>query len=203
MPDAPTIGILALQGSVREHQRAIRRCGAVPALVKQAEEIALLDGLIIPGGESTTIAKLMSQAGLTETIKQAAEEGLAIFGTCAGLILMAREIARGEQGLLGLVDIKARRNAYGSQAESFEADIAFDSLSSKKYRAIFIRAPLVEATGSSVTVLASYQGKPVLLEERQFLVSCFHPELTDDLEIHRHFLKMIEKNKGQVKQRGG
>lgn len=203
MPDVPTIGILALQGSVREHQRAIERCGAVPALVKQAEEIELLDGLIIPGGESTAIAKLMSRAGLIEAIKKAAEGGLAIFGTCAGLILMARETAEGEQGLLGLVDIKVRRNAYGSQTESFEADISIDSLSSKKYRAVFIRAPLVEETGSKVKMLASYQGNPVLLEERRSLVSCFHPELTDDLEIHRHFLKMIEKNKGQVKQKGG
>lgn len=190
---SPTIGILALQGAVREHQRAIERCGAKALPIKRPDELALVDGLIIPGGESTTIGKLMAEYGFLEPIRWRAAEGLAVFGTCAGLILLAKETVEGSEHLLRLMDIKACRNAFGRQVDSFEADISIDAFEPPAFRAMFIRAPWIEDAGAGVRVLAGYNGRAVLVQEARFLACAFHPELTNDLRLHRYFIEEVMK----------
>lgn len=194
---APTVGILALQGAVREHQRAVRRCGAQAIPVKRPDELALVDALIIPGGESTTIGKLMAEYGFLEPIRRRAAEGLAIFGTCAGMILLAKETVEGSENLLGLMDIKVGRNAFGRQADSFEADISINGFEPPDFPAVFIRAPRIEETGAGLEVLADFEGRAVLARQGRFLACSFHPELTDDLRLHRYFLENVMK--GEVR----
>lgn len=188
-----TIGVLAMQGAVREHIRAIERCSAVALPVKQARELELIDGLIIPGGESTTIGKLMEAFDFVEPLKRRALEGMAVFGTCAGLILLAKTVLGGEKPPLGLIDIKVRRNAFGRQVESFETDIHVDGFGPERLRAVFIRAPLIEEAGEGVKVLATHAGRPVMVERGRFLACAFHPELTDDLRVHKYFCDMVKK----------
>ncbi len=190
---APTIGVLALQGAVREHQRAIERCGAISVPVKHSQDMAALDGFILPGGESTTIGKLISGSGLLEEIRRCALDGMPIFGTCAGLIMMAAEADEDSWNLLGLMDISAKRNAFGRQVDSFEADIMVKKFNPSAYRGVFIRAPWIDRAGAGVSVLARYQDKAVLAEQGSYLVSAFHPELTDDLRMHQYFLKKVKK----------
>ena len=190
---APTIGVLAVQGAVREHQRAIERCGAISVPVRHSQDMEALDGFIIPGGESTTIGKLISDSGLVEAIKRRAIEGMPIFGTCAGLILMSTRVDEDSSNLLGLMDIDAKRNAFGSQVDSFEADITVEKFDPSTYRGVFIRAPWIGRAGAGVSVLARHQEKAVLAEQGSYLVSAFHPELTDDLRMHQYFLKKVKK----------
>lgn len=194
-----TIGILALQGAVREHQRAIERCGARVLPIKQPDELALIDGLIIPGGESTTIGKLMAEYGFLEPIRERAADGLAVFGTCAGLILLAKETVEPSEHLLGLMDIKARRNAFGRQVDSFEADLSIDIFAPPAVRATFIRAPWIERSGPGVQVLAVHNGHAVLAREGRLLAGAFHPELTDDLRLHRYFIEEVMKGDSDVR----
>jgi 5'-phosphate synthase pdxT subunit len=182
--DALRIGVLALQGAFREHARSLGRLGAEVVRVRRAEELDGLDGLVIPGGESTTILQLAQSYRLDDAI--ARFEG-AVFGTCAGMILLDREH-------LGLVDLEVDRNAYGRQVWSFEADVSLagDDL---PLRGVFIRAPRVRALGPGVEVLGELDGEPVLVRDGRLLLASFHPELTDDLRIHELFLDMVREER--------
>ncbi|MDI9448569.1 MAG: pyridoxal 5'-phosphate synthase glutaminase subunit PdxT [Bacillota bacterium] len=182
------VGVLALQGAFREHQRALDGCGVDSVLIKKPEQLEGISGLIIPGGESTTIGKLLNEFNLLKPVKKMGEEGLPIFGTCAGLILLARNIAGSEQPRLGLMDITVERNAFGRQVDSFEADTDIPALGPEPFRAVFIRAPHILGVSSGVEVLASFDGKIVFARQGKFLAAAFHPELTGDLRVHRYFL---------------
>lgn len=196
------IGVLDLQGDVREHARAIQSCGHEAFSVKTPEDLNKIDGLIIPGGESTTIGKLLKWCGLLEEIVSAHQTvNLPIFGTCAGMILLAKDIDESEQLRLGLMDITVRRNAYGRQKDSFEADVEIPLLSQHPLRAVFIRAPYVTCTGENVEALARYQDKIVLVRQDNLLAGAFHPELTSDLRLHRYFIEKIVNNQGEYHER--
>jgi len=182
------IGVLALQGAVVEHLRCLRECEVEAVEVRRVEQLRGLHGLVIPGGESTTIGKLMEEYGFISALQELGQRGFPIFGTCAGLILLAREIAGSSQPRLGLMDVVAQRNAFGRQRESFEADLPVPAVGQKPFRAVFIRAPYLEAVGKEVEVLARFGDKIVMARQGPFLATAFHPELTDDLRIHRYFL---------------
>ena len=164
------IGVLCLQGAVREHVAALEKCDVEVVCVKRKEQLAELDGLIIPGGESTTIGKLIDRFGLGEAIKEMQQQGKPIYGTCAGLILLAKELCGNDQYLLELMDISVERNAFGRQRESFEADLPISVLGEKPYRAVFIRAPLIKERGDGVTVLATCRGEVVAARDRKSVV---------------------------------
>lgn len=191
----PTLGVLAIQGAVREHLRMIEGCGARGLAIKYPPELHLCQGLVIPGGESTTMGRLMTTYGFLEEIRSLAAEGMPIFGTCAGLIMMARRLVEGDQPLLGLMDITVRRNAYGRQVDSFETDLDIYDIEEpeRPFRAVFIRAPWIESVGPGVKVLAEFEGRTVLAVQDRMLVSAFHPELTGDDRIHRYFLRLVEE----------
>ncbi|MEW6553209.1 MAG: pyridoxal 5'-phosphate synthase glutaminase subunit PdxT [Actinomycetota bacterium] len=191
----PTIGVLALQGAVREHLRMLEECGARGVAVKYPAELHLCQGLIIPGGESTAIGRLMGACGFIPEIRSLHAAGMPLYGTCAGLILMARRIAEGDQPLLGLMDITARRNAFGRQVDSFETDLRVNGIEepSRPFRAVFIRAPWIDRTGPEVMVMGECGGKAVMARQDGMLVSAFHPELTGDDRVHRYFLSMVEE----------
>ncbi len=192
MPDGPSIGILALQGAVREHFVSLARAGAKPVAVKRTEQLEVLDALIIPGGESTTIGKLMVKYGFIEAVKDFAKQGKPVYGTCAGLIIVAKRIYEGTPSWLELMDVEARRNAFGRQQESFETSldiVGFD----KPFTGVFIRAPWIEEAGPAVKVLAEYDGRIVMAEEKNILVTAFHPELTDDTRVHKYFIDMVRE----------
>jgi len=182
MVGSPRIGVLALQGAFREHARILREAGAEVVEVRLPEQLAGLDGLVIPGGESTTILRLASLYGLDEAIRSFDRP---VFGTCAGMILVDRNH-------LGLADIDVDRNAYGRQVASFEADLELDG-DERPLRGVFIRAPRVAEAGAGVQVLAELDGEPVLLREGRFLVASFHPELTDDTRVHERFLELVRE----------
>jgi 5'-phosphate synthase pdxT subunit len=179
---AMRIGILAVQGNFREHAAMLRRLGAEPVEVRKPEQLEGLDGLVVPGGESTTFMRLMRLYGLEEAIRRFEQP---ILGTCAGLIVLDRDH-------LGLVDVEVARNAYGRQVSSFEADLDLAG-EDKPLRGVFIRAPRVTAAGESVEVLADLDGEPVLLRQGRFLVATFHPELTDDTRVHELFLDSVRE----------
>jgi 5'-phosphate synthase pdxT subunit len=187
------VGVVGLQGDVREHANALAGAGATPVVVKQAHDLASVDALVVPGGESTTIGKLLARFGLLEPITRRARSGMPLYGTCAGLILMAKEIAGTQDApdRLGLMDVVVRRNAYGRQVDSFEADVDVEGLS-EPFRAVFIRAPLVEQVGRDVDVLARHDGDPVLVRQGRLLGSSFHPEMTPDARVHELFVSMLE-----------
>jgi 5'-phosphate synthase pdxT subunit len=185
------IGVLAVQGDVIEHLAILRRLGVDEVEVRVPEDLASLHGLIIPGGESTTIGKLMVRYGLDRAIPEQAGRGMAVYGTCAGMILMARRASGGEPPLLRLMNIALTRNAYGRQVDSFEADLDIAVLGPPELRAVFIRAPVIDEVGQNVDVLASLDGRPVLAREGRLLVSSFHPELAPDDRVHRYFLEMM------------
>ena len=184
MGEAPRIGILAVQGNFREHAAVLRRLGAEPVEVRKPEQLEQLDGLVIPGGESTAIMRLVRLYGLEDAIRGFARP---VLGTCAGMILLDREH-------LGLLDIEVARNAYGRQVASFEADL---ELAGEEWplRGVFIRAPRVVETGPEVEVLAELDGEPVLLRQGRLLVASFHPELTDDTRVHERFLDLVEEER--------
>lgn len=182
-------GVLALQGDFREHERVLLDCGVTPVLVRTPDELAEVDCLVIPGGESTTMGKLATAHGLVEPIRDRAGRGMPVFGTCAGMIVMAAELVGGEP-LLSLMDVRVVRNAYGRQLESFEADVEIKG-EDGPMRAVFIRAPLVESVGPGVEVLAEHSGHPVVCEQGSLLVAAFHPELAGDPRLHRRFLEKV------------
>jgi len=184
------IGVLALQGDVPEHIKALQGCGCSPSEVKSPPDLEGLQGLILPGGESTTQGKLLVNFGLLEPITQAAHRGLPLWGTCAGMILMAKEIVGSEQPLLGVMDVVVRRNAFGRQVDSFESPLVVKGLPGGPFRGVFIRAPYVDSVGPQVEVLSEFEGRPVFVRQGHLLASAFHPELTDDLRIHEYFLSI-------------
>lgn len=191
------VGVLALQGAVSEHIRSIELAGAEGVAVKHSEQLEELDGLIIPGGESTTIGKLMRKYGFIEAIRAFSAQGKPVFGTCAGLIVMAKEIEGGEEAHLGLMDMKVSRNAFGRQRESFETDLDVKGLQ-EPLLAVFIRAPLITEVGENVDILSTYNDEIVAARQGNLLVSSFHPELTDDYSLHTYFTEMIKTTQAAV-----
>jgi 5'-phosphate synthase pdxT subunit len=193
----PRIGVLGLQGDVREHVRAIREHGAEPTVVRRPEELAAVDGLILPGGESTTMSKLAVAFHLLEPLRERVRRGMPAYGSCAGMILLADQLdnpATGQQTIGGL-DVLVRRNAFGRQIDSFEAEVEFTGFD-KPFHAVFIRAPWVEKVGPAVEVLAKVAGGPadgriVAVRQGGLLATSFHPELTGDLRVHRLFVEMV------------
>ncbi len=184
------IGVLALQGDVREHARVLTALGVEPVRVKHPGQLNEIDGLIIPGGESTTIGTLSVRFGLLEPLAKAIGEGLPTYGTCAGLIFLSARLTEGEQPLLGVLDVTVQRNAFGRQNESFEMSLEVAGLE-YPFPGVFIRAPWVAKVGTHVDVLAEVAGHPVMVREANVLASSFHPEMTDDTRIHHLFLEEI------------
>jgi 5'-phosphate synthase pdxT subunit len=182
-------GVLALQGDFREHARAFADVGATPVEVRTPEQLADVECLAIPGGESTTISKLARAYGLVEPIRDRARAGMPIFGTCAGMIVLANEVIDGEP-LLGLMDIGVRRNAYGRQVDSFEADLDVAGIA-HPVRGVFIRAPWIERIGAGVEVLATFEDRPVVLEDGNLLAASFHPELVGETGLHDYLLGKV------------
>jgi pyridoxal 5'-phosphate synthase pdxT subunit len=187
------VGILALQGDVREHAKALREVGAEPVEVRLPRDLVGLDALILPGGESTTMRRLIDRYGLREPILALARGGAALYGTCAGLILLAQRILDGDEPVLPLLDVAIRRNGYGRQLDSFEADVSIPSLGEEPLHGVFIRAPVVSEVGPGVEVLArDADGRPLAVRQGRVLATAFHPELTPDRRLHRLLLEMIE-----------
>ena len=184
----PTIGVLALQGDVREHRRALRRLGVHPRSVRLPEDLHGLDGLVIPGGESTTIGRLAERFGLLSPLRRALAGGLPTLATCAGMILVSASIVEGDQPLLGVLDVVVRRNAFGRQNDSFEMDLDIKGLD-RPFPGIFIRAPWVEKVGAEVEVLARVGNHPVMVRSGSLVAVSFHPELTGDPAVHRLWLQ--------------
>jgi len=184
------IGVLALQGDFREHIEMLKRCNTDSIPVKSVSDLKYVDGLIIPGGESTAIGNLMQKYGLGKAIVKHHKKGLAVYGTCAGAILLASHIAGSQQSRLNLLDISVRRNNYGRQMESFEADLTISEIG--KFRGVFIRAPVIKKVKSDISVLSELDGNPVLIRNGRILASTFHPELTNDARIHKYFIGMVE-----------
>jgi len=185
------VGVLALQGDVAEHLSMIAAAGADAVEVRYKEQVDGLDGLIIPGGESTTVGKLMERFGFAEEIRNQAARGLGVFGTCTGLILLSREVSGSDQICLGLMDFVVKRNAFGRQVDSFEADIEIPAVGGPPMRAVFIRAPYILSVGRGVDVLARFDDKIVLARQGRHLACAFHPEVTSDTRLHRYFLDML------------
>jgi 5'-phosphate synthase pdxT subunit len=190
----PRIGILALQGDVREHAVALRDVGAEPVEVRLPRDLVGLDGLILPGGESTTMRRLIDLYGLREPIVALAHGGAPLYGTCAGMILLANRLADGEEPVLRLLDITVERNAYGRQLDSFEADLEIPSLGDEPLHGVFIRAPVVTEVGPDVEVLArDADGRPIAVRQDRVMATAFHPELTGDRRLHRLLLELIQQ----------
>jgi 5'-phosphate synthase pdxT subunit len=189
------IGVLALQGDVAEHCQMLRDVGAEPVQVKRVAQLDEVGGLIIPGGESTTIGKLLRRFEMLEPLRALVRSNFPVYGTCAGMILLADRIeGHGvDQPSIGGMDITVRRNAFGRQRESFEAELEVPALGEDPFPAVFIRAPVIEEVGDAVEVLAAVNGgRPVAARQGRLLVSAFHPELTDDARFHRYFVKLAE-----------
>ncbi|MFN2544964.1 MAG: pyridoxal 5'-phosphate synthase glutaminase subunit PdxT [Actinomycetota bacterium] len=182
------VGVLALQGDFREHAGVLGDIGATPVEVRTPDELAQVDALVIPGGESTTMGRLAHLYGMVDPIRDRAREGMPMLGTCAGMIVMAARVEDGDP-LLSLIDVTVRRNAYGRQVDSFETDIEVSGIG--PVRALFIRAPWVEQVGDDVRVLAEHDGRPVVLEQGSLIVASFHPELAGDGRLHEYLLGKV------------
>ena len=200
MGSAPVIGVLALQGDVAEHLRMLAGAGARPVSVRRADELSAVDGLVIPGGESTTIWKLAVAFDLAEPLRKRISGGMAAFGSCAGMIMLADRIVDGVDGqeTIGGIEMTVRRNAFGRQVDSFERDIVLAGIASPPepaYCAVFIRAPWVEAVSERVEILGTERatGRIVAVRQGPLLATSFHPELTGDLRVHRHFVDMVRE----------
>ena len=208
-PISPIVrtGVLAVQGDVREHLRALTLAGADAVPVRRPEEMAEVDGLVIPGGESTTIDRLLRAFELAEPLRRRLADGMPAFGSCAGMILLAREVLDGrpDQQSLGALDITVRRNAFGRQVDSFECDLQVTGLSGEPFRAVFIRAPWVERTGPDLEVLATveHEGEEhvVAVRSGRVMASSFHPELTDDHRLHAMFVDLVRERVGSIGHR--
>ena len=186
------IGVLALQGAFIEHIGILQRLGAQSFPVRLPKELDGLDGLVIPGGESTTISKLMLEFGLMQPVRGLGQEGLPILGTCAGMILLASEVSGSRIETLGLMDVSVKRNAFGRQVDSFETNLNMPALGGEPFRAVFIRAPAVENVRPGVEIVAELpDGVVVAAQQERLLIAAFHPELTDDLRFHRYFLDIV------------
>ena len=190
----PRIGVLAVQGAVSEHEAALADVGARTSRVRDAADLEGLDGLVIPGGESTTFGLVAGESGLLDAVRARVDGGMPVFGTCAGMIMLARGIAGGgAQPLIGGMDIVVRRNAFGRQVHSFEADLEVSAIGQPPMRGIFIRAPWIEESGPSVEILADHGGHPVAARDATRIVAAFHPELTDDRRLHRLFVDGVRE----------
>jgi 5'-phosphate synthase pdxT subunit len=196
----PRIGVLALQGDVREHLAALRERGADVVSVRRPEELTAVDGLVIPGGESTTMVKLAARFGLLEPLRAAVRDGLPVYGSCAGMILLADRLldAPPDQETVGGLDVTVRRNAFGRQVDSFESDVAVQGLSGGPLHAVFIRAPWVEEAGDAVEVLGRVEGGPadgkiVAVRQGNLVATSFHPELTGDRRVHALFVEIVRR----------
>jgi 5'-phosphate synthase pdxT subunit len=193
------VGVLALQGAFREHIKSLEKCGVSAAEIKSPDQLDDIDALIIPGGESTTIRKLLEKYKFRSRLDKFYKEGKPIFVTCAGLVLIAKNI-KGEGIGLGYIDVDVERNAYGRQIDSFEELLSINldgSQNGRKFNSIFIRAPKILNVGEKVEILGKFGQEAVLIRENNIIASTFHPELTDDLRIHRYFISMIKHNKGE------
>jgi pyridoxal 5'-phosphate synthase pdxT subunit len=186
-----TVGVLALQGDVVEHIAALERAGARAIAVRTPDQLATAGGLVIPGGESTTVMKLLERFGLAGPIVARVREGMPLWGTCMGMIVAARDVADLNQPTLDLIDITVRRNAFGRQNESAEVELPIPALGSRPFPAVFIRAPWIERIGEGVDLLAQRDGHGVMVRQGNVLASAFHPELTSDPRVHGYFLKMV------------
>ena len=192
------IGVLALQGDFAEHAVALKNTGAEAVEVRLPADLDSVDGLIVPGGESTTIITLMREYGVDQKLTALAAQGFPVLGTCAGMIVLAARIVGAQQPCLGLIDLDVRRNAFGRQVDSFETDLAVSVLGQDPLHAIFIRAPVIERTGPKVQVLARLSnGTPVAAQQGSILVSAFHPELIADLRFHRYFITLATRRKAE------
>ncbi|WP_165175360.1 pyridoxal 5'-phosphate synthase glutaminase subunit PdxT [Desulfovibrio sp. ZJ369] len=187
------VGVLALQGAFREHAAAVARLGAEAREVRQLKDMSGIDAMIIPGGESTTIGKLLVEWGMLDPLRERIEKGMPVYGSCAGLILLCREIENSNQPRLGVLDATVRRNAFGRQVDSFETDLEMPELGLPPFPAVFIRAPVLTGVGSRVRVLANVKGQAVAVRQDNVLATSFHPELTPDVRLHRYFLEMCRK----------
>lgn len=189
----PVIGVLALQGDVREHLIALASADAVARPVRRPEELAEVDALVIPGGESTTMSKLAVLFGMLEPLRERVRAGMPVYGTCAGMIMLADKLldGRDDQETLGGIDMIVRRNAFGRQNESFEAQVDFAGIDGGPVEGVFIRAPWVESVGATAEVLATYDGHTVAVRQGNVLATSFHPELTGDDRVHAYFVDMV------------
>lgn len=192
-----TVGVLGLQGAVREHIQSIEACGAAGKIIKRVEELEIVDGLIIPGGESTTMRRLMDTYQFIDPIKAFAAEGKPIFGTCAGLIMLAKHIEDREDAHLGLLNVSVARNSFGRQVDSFEADLEVKGLDAP-FTGVFIRAPHIISAQDSVEIMAEYDGRIVMAKENNILGCSFHPELTDDHRLTQLFVEMVKSYKAKL-----
>lgn len=192
----PTIGVLALQGAVQEHLDCLNALPEIKGIaVKKAAEISAVDGLILPGGESTTMGKLLREFDLSQLIIDRIQSGMPVWGTCAGMILLAKKIAGQDNCHLGLMNVTVQRNAYGSQLDSFITEAVIPEISPDAIRLVFIRAPYVESAEASVTILATVDSKIVAVEENNMLATAFHPELTGNLAFHSYFAAKVKTSK--------
>lgn len=191
--NASKIGVVALQGAFREHIESLDALGASCAEVRRPEHLSCVDALVLPGGESTAITKLLVSSGLLDAVSELIAEGMPVLGTCAGMIVAATEVLDGIEGMpcLGAIDIAVRRNAYGRQVESFEAPLKIQGLVGGPFPGVFIRAPVIERVGAGVEVLASFEERTVLARQGRVAVSTFHPELSGDLRLHQWFLSEV------------
>jgi 5'-phosphate synthase pdxT subunit len=191
VPGSPRIGVLAFQGDVREHLAALAAVGAEPVEVRTPAELEGVDGLVVPGGESTVIGKLAARYGLLDPLRERVAAGLPVLGTCAGMIFLAREVEGPPQDLLGVLDVRVRRNAFGRQVASFEADVDVKGVDGGPVSGVFIRAPWVAEVGPDVEVLAEVDGKAVAVRQGDLLATAFHPELTGEVRLHRWLLDLV------------
>jgi pyridoxal 5'-phosphate synthase pdxT subunit len=189
------VGVLALQGAVREHIHSVEECGAQGIAIKKVEQLKEVDGLILPGGESTAMRKLIDKYGFMDALKEFAAEGKPMFGTCAGLILLAKNLV-GHEPHIGVMDIKVERNSFGRQVDSFEADLTIKGVADS-FPAVFIRAPHIVEAGAEVEVLSKHNDRIVAAREGQFLGCSFHPELTDRHDITAYFVEMVKEAKAK------
>lgn len=187
------VGVLALQGAFREHVAAVTRLGKTAREVRQLKDIEGIDALIIPGGESTTMGKLLDEWNMLEPLRQRILDGMPVYGSCAGLILLCREIENSDQPRLGVLDATVRRNAFGRQVDSFESNLSIPEIGADPIPAVFIRAPVITGVGAGVTVLAEVNGQAVAVRQNNILATSFHPELTPDTRVHSYFLSFCDK----------
>ena len=197
------VGVLALQGTFIEHIGMLRQLGVEAPPIRLPHELNTLDGLIIPGGESTTMLRLMESFGLIKPIREMARNGLAIWGTCAGMVLLAKNISNYEMETLGLMDTKIRRNAFGSQIDSFEVDLEIPLVGEEPFHAVFIRAPVIKEAETDVIILSRLPDSTIVVAKQNRLLACaFHPEFTDDLRFHRYFLNMVSQKLSHGSEHG-
>ena len=189
------VGVLGLQGSIEEHMKSLSKIeGVRPCLVKTKEDLDKVDGIILPGGESTTIGKLLRDFGLLNPLRERIQNGMPVWGTCAGMILLAKDIVEQDDKYLQVMNIKVRRNAYGSQLDSFVTKLKIEEVSDKEISLVFIRAPWIEEVGDDVEVLAKVDSHIVAAKSKNMIVTSFHPELTQDISFHKYFVDIIKKS---------